>query len=74
MSQPAYHLIAPMPMRIKTHRHNMNLLLSIVTGGLWIPCWILITWDINRQNRRERERYGREYFLYQQAMNTALHQ
>jgi len=60
----------PAPVRLKVHHHNINLLMVIVTAGLWAPCWALITWDINRQNRRELDRYSREMTNYTLAVRA----
>jgi uncharacterized protein YjiS (DUF1127 family) len=58
----------PAPVRLKRHQHNMNLFITIVTAGFWLPFWALITWDINRQNRRELERFSRELTAYNLAI------
>jgi len=60
----------PAPVHLKVHHHNINLLMTIVTAGLWAPCWALITLDINRQNRRELDRYSREMTNYTLAVRA----
>lgn len=54
----------PAPVRLKRHHHTINLLMTIATGGLWGVAWALITWDINRQNKAELDRFSRELTAY----------
>jgi hypothetical protein len=39
-------------------------ILILITVGLWIPVWILISLDTARFNRHEQERYERETAQY----------
>jgi hypothetical protein len=39
-------------------------ILILITVGLWIPVWILVSLDTARFNRHEQERYERETAQY----------
>jgi hypothetical protein len=60
----------PAPVNLKVHHHSLHLVISLITAGLWVPIWALITWDINRQNRRELDRYSREMTDYTLAVRA----
>lgn len=67
--------IPPRPLVFKQTSHNMNILACILTAGLWIPAYILIVWDVERQNRKRevafaeaRAVYEYRYHMYQREM------
>src|SRR3954469_7708475 len=60
----------PAPVNLKVHHHSLHLVITLITAGFWVPIWALITWDINRQNRRELDRYSREMTNYTLAVRA----
>jgi hypothetical protein len=63
----------PAPVNLKVHHHSLHLVISLITAGFWVPIWALITWDINRQNRRELDRYSvAGPLMFRLVPNTAV--
>lgn len=49
--------VRPEPPRDEQPAHILHLLLSIITGGIWILVWVLIGVNTSANNRAQRDRY-----------------
>lgn len=50
----------PLPPQYRQPTHLVHLILAILTMGLWVPVWILVSIDVATSNRNERRRYEAE--------------
>jgi hypothetical protein len=49
--------VRPEPPRDEQPAHILHLLLSIITGGIWILVWVLVAVNTSSNNRANRNRY-----------------
>jgi hypothetical protein len=72
----AYYVIGHPPLRKNVH-HAIHALLSILTGGFWLPVWFIITVTTHNQNSRAEADYWfriQQYRQWELAQQRALNQ
>jgi hypothetical protein len=70
VTQPPFVGPPPLPPREPVPRrvsHVLHLLLTVITGGLWAPVWLLIGLDAARADKYGQQRYDDETARYQVA-------
>lgn len=60
----------PEPPRDEQPAHILHLLLSIITGGIWILVWVLVGVNANANNRAMRARYTDDVAAWQAAYDA----
>ena len=60
--------IPPMPPTYRRTDHKMGVFVSLITGGIWLPFYLLVAVSNSWYNKRSYRRYHEEMYRYNYMM------